>query len=109
AFADVDVTDGKGAGSLHVQIYSTQDRLVATADREAYAGGVCTPPQRRVLQNGMIVQIYDSAKYNSTLRQEARVYTYSGRVLVVTAASWGSADVRMSDGTIKGPDGTPGV
>ncbi len=104
AYADADVSDAKGAGSLHVQIYSTQDRLEDAANREAYAAGVCSPPQRRVVsKNGPIVQLYEPSTYNSTpLRQEARVYTYSGRVLVVTAASWGVGDT-------KGPDGSTGV
>ena len=104
-----DVVDSGGGGSLYVEIHGFSGTPEQAADNEQFVNGGCTPPQRKTLGDGTVMQLYAPLKYDPGHPSQAlRVYTPAHRLYVITAEGFASADwtqVPGEPGTLAVPDG----
>lgn len=89
----LDIVDAGGAGSLYLQAQTYAGTPSDAADADSYVNGTCTPPSRRTLANGAVLQLY-SAEANDPGHpsQALRVYTTDHRLYVLIAEGFSSAD-----------------
>ncbi|MEV4311391.1 hypothetical protein [Actinocrispum sp. NPDC049592] len=92
----VDIRDPAGVGSLWIRAGSFTDTPLTQANRQAYAEGNCRPPQRTLLQDGTVLQIYPyrAMEPYQTLTQTLVIYRPDGRLYSISQWSDGSVDVR---------------
>ena len=88
-----DVIDGGGAGSVYVEVHAFSGIPTAAADNEKFVNGGCAVPQRRVLSDGTVMQLYAVGNYRPAHpSQTLRVYTPAHRLYVITAEGFASSD-----------------
>ncbi|MFI9380979.1 hypothetical protein [Kutzneria sp. NPDC052558] len=105
-----DVLDSGGGGSVYIEVRGFSGTPTQAADSEQFVNGVCTPPQRKTLGDGTVMQLYGELKYDPGHPSQAlRVYTPSHRQYVVTSEGFSSPDwTQVADaqpGTLAVPEG----
>ncbi|MFC0429354.1 hypothetical protein [Kutzneria buriramensis] len=94
-----DVVDAGGAGSVYVEMHAFGGAPVQAADNEKFVDGGCTLPQRQVLADGTVLQLYPVANYTPAHpSQTLRVYTPAHVLYVIIAEGFASTD------WVKSPD-----
>jgi hypothetical protein len=100
----VDVIDSGGGGSVYMYATGYAGAASDAADDQAYVDGVCTPPMRKTLTDGSVLQLYTPEEYDKAHpSQELRVFTPAHHVFVLTAEGFSSAD------WVQVPGDDPGV
>ena len=88
-----DVIDAGGGGSVYIEIHGYSGTPIQAADDEQFVNGGCTTPQRRILADGTVMQLYAAERYDPGHPSQAlRVYTPAHRLYVITAEGFSSAD-----------------
>ena len=91
---EVDINVPGGTGSLRFEIGDYTGTPLAAADAQAFDVGNCEPPQRHVLADGTVLQLYEmrpSEPFES-VTQTLRIFLPNGRLYQVVTQSWGSPD-----------------
>lgn len=93
----LDVTAAGGQGSVELEAGRYGGTAEQAADADAYLYGDCTPPLRKVLPNGVIMQLYPagdpSRAYSSLPVRYLGIYAPNGHHYIVDDQSWGSGDL----------------
>lgn len=105
-----DVIDAGGAGSVYVEVHGYSGTPAQAADNERFVDGDCTPPRRKTLGDGTVLQLYAETKYDPGHPSQAlRVYTPTHRLYIVTAEGFASTDWTQvpgaEPGTLAVPEG----
>ncbi|WP_211764392.1 hypothetical protein [Kutzneria sp. CA-103260] len=105
-----DVVDSGGGGSVYIEVHGFSGTPTQAADNEQFVNGVCTPPQRKTLADGTVMQLYGELKYDPGHPSQAlRVYTPAHRLYVVTSEGFASPDwtqvANAEPGTLAVPEG----
>jgi hypothetical protein len=88
---NVDMGDGPGAVQLEVDTFAGTPSSAADLDVAVY--GNCTPPARKTLDGGAVLQLYRSEQNDPKLpMQHLGVYLPNGRHYIVTTAGFGESD-----------------
>jgi hypothetical protein len=88
-----DVVDSGGGGSVYVEMHAFSGTPTQAADNERFVNGVCTPPLRKNLPDGTVMQLYGELKYDPGHPSQAlRVYTPGHLLYVITAEGFASTD-----------------
>jgi hypothetical protein len=88
-----DVVDAGGAGSVYVEMHAYGGAPVQAADNDKFIDGGCTLPQRQVLTDGTVLQLYPVANYDAAHPSQAlRVYTPAHVQYVIIAEGFASTD-----------------
>lgn len=95
----IDVTDAGGTGSVTINEGTYTGTPLAAADREAFLYGNCEPPNRKVMDDGTIVQYVSAVPSEpfQSLTQGLRIYRPNGVVVEITQRNYGSPDFRTND------------
>ncbi|GAA3431642.1 hypothetical protein [Kutzneria kofuensis] len=105
-----DVVDSGGGGSVYVEVHGFSGTPAQAADNDQFVGGECTPPRRKSLPDGTVMQLYAPLDYDPGHPSQAlRVYTPAHRLYVITAEGFASTDwtqvANAEPGTLAVPEG----
>ncbi|GAA2692045.1 hypothetical protein LV78_007241 [Actinosynnema pretiosum] len=96
-----DLSDEEGAGSIALVRGHYPQGLTPTqaADQELFGAMNCAPPRRATLENGVVVQYYETTVHlpHQSLIKNLRVYHPSGAYYVLVLRNYSSKDFRVSE------------
>lgn len=91
---DADVTDSHGTGSVSIMAGIFTGDPVKAADERAFDLSNCEPPQRKVLPDGTVLQLYSlqASEPFQSLSRSVYVFRPGGKLYEVRMQNWGSPD-----------------
>lgn len=104
--AELPMAGGNGQVRLEAGRYGGTPEQVADASLTTY--GNCAPPQRRLLPDGTIMQLYPAhGEDTASPTRPLQIYRPDNRIYIVTAAGWGEADMTPEGGLSGGRGALP--
>ncbi|SDJ43117.1 hypothetical protein SAMN05192558_11911 [Actinokineospora alba] len=91
---EVDVTDSHGTGSVSIRTGTFTGDPVTAADERAFELSNCDPPQRKVLPDGTVLQLYSvrASEPFQSLTRSVFVFRPGGKLYEVAMHNFGSPD-----------------